>query len=109
MEEIPTTKRFKDMLSGLSIMSAAFSPDGNLLAVGTFQGAMGIWDLRKDKWWAEPVNLFPNEGAFSTAFSPNGKWLASGHGGGFMLLWDVERGKQFGQGLKIFANGVSMP
>jgi WD40 repeat protein len=107
MEEIPTTKRFKDMLSGLSIMSAAFSPDGNLLAVGTFQGAMGIWDLRKDKWWAEPVNLFPNEGAFSTAFSPNGKWLASGHGGGFMLLWDVERGKQFGQGLKIFANGVS--
>ena len=41
MEEIPTTKRFKDMLSGLSIMSAAFSPDGNLLAVGTFQGAGG--------------------------------------------------------------------
>jgi len=106
MEELPTPKSLEDMLSNLSITSAAFSPDGNLLSLGTLQGEVGIWDLRKERWSAEPMNL-DNKGVFSTVFSPDGKWLASGHLSGYVVLWDVERGRQFGPGLRVFAGGVS--
>jgi WD40 repeat protein len=101
--ELPAPKPLRDIVS---IMTAAFSPDGNLLALGTLQGALGVWDLRRDRWAIELVNL-DSSGVYSTAFSPNGRWLAVGYGSGYVILWDVERGRQFGPGLKIFAKGVS--
>ncbi len=71
--------------------SAAFSPDGTLLASGTDDGMVILWDAESER---ELVALPANEpGEFSLvaglAFSPDGRTLASGTEQGTIALWDV--------------------
>ncbi|MCP4286485.1 MAG: hypothetical protein GY792_18900, partial [Gammaproteobacteria bacterium] len=59
-----------------SVFSVAWSSDGNLLAAGTIDDNVYIWDAVNQETWRI---LGPHEyGVRDLAYSPNGQFLASG-------------------------------
>jgi WD40 repeat protein len=81
-------------------VSAAFSPDGTLIASGSGYNPIIVWDAKT----GEETRRIEGAavGDFLT-FSPDGKLLASarnwmrGNGAGDVYLWDVTTGKPAGQ------------
>jgi WD40 repeat protein len=68
------------------ISSLAVSADGELLASGSEDGAIRLWDTRT---WKE-VGLLKNETiVYAIAFTPDGTRLAAGCGDSVIRLWDV--------------------
>lgn len=73
------------------VYSLAFSPDGSLLASGSY---------REVKLWQRPVHpeLFTlqfeeREKALCATLSPDGQWLVAGHADGKLRITDTESGK----------------
>jgi len=73
------------------ILSLAFSPNGKLLASGSEDQTINIWDVKSGKVLQ---TLKEHKGPVQTlAFSPDGKTLASGSVDQTLILWDVKTGK----------------
>jgi WD40 repeat protein len=74
-----------------SVLSVAFSPDGNLLATGDTNAEVRLWRL------ADGQLLFTLQGhgdwVRSVAFSPDGNLLASGCDEYTIRLWNVQTGR----------------
>ena len=70
--------------------SVAFSPDNELVAAGTSQGAL-LWEAKTGTWL--PINTGQNDLIKSLAFSNDGKWLAGG-GTNLIHIWDVSTGDE---------------
>ena len=69
--------------------SVAFSPDGQMLALGSAAGTISYWDLSTRKWLGDS-DLGHSEFVESIAFSPDGRTLAAtGEATGMITLWDV--------------------
>ena len=65
--------------------------DGRILAAGTNEGSVWLWNLADP---ARPARLgqlltVRDDFVYSVAFSPDGKILAAGSGGGTVWLWNL--------------------
>jgi WD40 repeat protein len=74
--------------AGAVLKDTSFSPDGRVLAVGFFDGSLGLWDTGT----FQLVNSSPpvQDESCSVAFSPNGGLFAAGFSGGRLLLWKAQ-------------------
>ncbi|MDQ5852728.1 MAG: TIR domain-containing protein, partial [Chloroflexota bacterium] len=102
--------------SGSSVNSVAASSDGKLLASGSDDGRITLWDTQTHKVRKQLVvsNRVQNPSPVqSVAFSPDGRILASGSGDHAVQLWDVQHGKLVRTlrghelGLQIAVNSVA--
>ncbi len=75
-----------------SVQAVAFSPDGNLLASGAYDGAVRLWDAAGGQPMGAPL-LGHETGVSALAFSPDGLALATGDFDGKVYLWDIKDGK----------------
>jgi len=81
--------------------SAAVSRDGQLLATGSYDGKVQIWDLDTGRQIGDPLTGVVQP-ISSVAFSPDRLTLASGSAGGTVRLWDVATGAPIGDQLPGF-------
>jgi WD40 repeat protein len=73
------------------LYALAFSPNGHLLAYGSFDDTVGLWDTQTK----EEVAMFQGDDrSFSVAFSPDGRLLASASRNRSVRLWDVVERKE---------------
>lgn len=82
---------WKDVLSvpagDDTVLSAALSPDGRLMAVGNNRGKVRLWDATTGK---ETATLEVNDHAVrQVAISPDGRWLAAGGVDRPVTLWRI--------------------
>ncbi|NJK82151.1 MAG: WD40 repeat domain-containing protein [Chloroflexaceae bacterium] len=73
-----------------AVACVAFSPDVRLLATGSFDHTVQLWDVGQGKPRYQPFHH--DSVVLSVAFSPDGQMLASGVQDGHIYLWDVQRG-----------------
>ena len=74
-----------------SVNSVSFSPDGKLLASGSADNTVKLWDTTTG---TEIKTLIGHtKPVFAVSFSPNGKLLASGSFDQTVKLWDTTTGK----------------
>jgi WD40 repeat protein len=72
---------------GSPVIALAYSPDGHLLASGSSDRTVRLWDLRSG---AHRVLNHPRT-AQAVAFSPNGRALAVGVRDGSIKIWKLDR------------------
>ena len=72
-----------------AINSVVFSPDGKILASGSSDNTVKLWDVPRQRQPRAPKATLSNHGGTvtSVAFSPDGTRLASGCGDGVVRLW----------------------
>jgi len=74
------------------ILSIAYSPDGRVIASGSWDRTIRLWDVKT----GEKLSVLPGHSAApkSVVFSPDGKRLISSDSDGGVKFWDVATGKE---------------
>ena len=72
-----------------SIDVVAWSPDGDILAGGSYDGPVYLWNVQTG---GKPITTLRKHtaGIGSIAWSPDGRLLASGAYDGSIIIWDVQ-------------------
>ncbi|GAA4059089.1 hypothetical protein GCM10022214_09400 [Actinomadura miaoliensis] len=71
-----------------AIKSVVFSPDGKILATGSVDDTVRLWDVAARTPIGRPLTSH-YDSVLSVAFSPDGKTLATGSADDTLQLWDV--------------------
>ncbi|MDQ2692028.1 MAG: WD40 repeat domain-containing protein [Chloroflexota bacterium] len=87
------------------VHAVAFSADGNILASGSADGTIFLWDANTYAPIGEPLRV-DTASVLSLAFSPDGHTLASGRDDNTILLWDVNLHEPIGQPLRGHTGSV---
>jgi len=87
------------------VYSIAFSPDGKLVASGSEDETVRLWNAATGAPHGEPLEGHSGR-VSSVAFSPDGKLVASGSFDGTVLLWDAATGAPHGEPLEGHSDGV---
>jgi WD40 repeat protein len=85
------------LLGSTGVMqSVALSPDRRILAAGTADRTVLLWDLSDPDLPTrfEPAITGPGDVVYSVAFSPDGRTLAAGSGDSRVHLWDIADPRQ---------------
>jgi WD40 repeat protein len=70
------------------VLSVALSPDGKILASGTLEENIILWEMATGRTMGEPLARH-DSAVLSLAFSPDGKTLASASQDKTILLWNL--------------------
>ena len=81
--------------NNISILSVALSPDGKILAAGSNDNTIGLWDINTGHKFKTFVG---SHHAYLIDFTPDGKILVAGGNNGMITLWDTKTGNE----LKVF-------
>jgi len=75
-----------------TVMSVAYSPNGQFIASGSAGSSICLWDVNSGKL----SNQFKGHSnlVWSVAFSPDGQFIVSGSDDKSVRLWDVNSGKE---------------
>jgi len=84
-----------------SATSMAFSPDGKLLAVGTYGRRVQLWDVSTRKLAKNQLPILHQAEVTDVAFSHDGKVLASAGTDKRLILWDVSKRQVNGEPLVV--------
>jgi WD40 repeat protein len=91
--------------------SLAFSPDGQILALGLASGAIEFRNPNDAKGKLDRTLTGHNSEVLSVQFSPDGQWLLSGGADFTARIWDVRNGRQMAllkaDRIGVFAVGFS--
>ncbi|MBI5954301.1 MAG: TIR domain-containing protein [Chloroflexi bacterium] len=107
LENIQNSPYLTGYLNGHSghVTSVALSPDGKMLASGSVDKTIVLWDMEAHQQLGEPLRGH-SDSVTTLAFSPDGKTLASGSADKTVIFWDVEKHKQLGTPLIGYGNPV---
>jgi hypothetical protein len=88
---LATNQRIGEALPLLNPVSSALHPQGNLLAIGSKNGAITFWDLAMGSQTGQPL-VYSTASIESLAFDSEGRFLAAGTSDGDVILWDLDNG-----------------
>ena len=90
---------------GNGVSSVAFAPDGKIVATGSRDGSIKLWDPGERR----EIGVLEGSGnpVLSVAFAPDGRMVAAGSRDGTAQLWDTTTRKKLGtlegKGADVFA------
>jgi WD40 repeat protein/DNA-binding SARP family transcriptional activator len=75
-----------------SVVDAAFSPDGRVLAAGTWRGSLIFWNVASGARLGQALHYRRGqESSGNLAFAPHGATLYTSAQGGTTIVWDAAR------------------
>ena len=86
--EVDSGQKLHVLANQRQVLGMAFSPDGNLLAIGTRYGDVTLWNLKD--FTHSTLGEATGDFARSVAFSPDGRWLAIAMLTQEVEIWDVQ-------------------